>query len=278
VNPIGPRANYDEGKRVAETLMFSYHAQNGVDIRVVRIFNTYGPRMAEDDGRVVSNFIVQALRGEPLTVYGDGEQTRSFCYVTDMIDGLVAMMNVEGVTGPINLGNPSEFTMLELDLNTPPNFGSYMAFSEVPPAAGEVASGVVIDYDWELVEWRYDAAIGRYRRWSDGVEHLDGNTDEQVVAANIIIISPVHAFDGTICEEIRNGVCAHQSVQIQIWGSGTGIVLRDGMVYNVTWHREGRNDMLTFTDSTNNPFPLQIGNSWVQLVPTWLDNPVTVSP
>jgi hypothetical protein len=177
-------------------------------------------------------------------------------------------------------GRPEQFwqALEARDLNAPPNFGSYMAFSEVPPAAGEVASGVVIDYDWELVEWRYDAAIGRYRRWSDGVEHLDGNTDEQVVAANIIIISPVHAFDGTICEEIRNGVCAHQSVQIQIWGSGTGIVLRDGLVYNVTWHRENRNDMLTFTDSTNNPFPLQIGNSWVQLVPTWLDNPVTVSP
>ena len=114
VNPIGIRSCYDEGKRVAETLMMDYHRQNRVDIRIVRIFNTYGPRMAVDDGRVVSNFIVQALRGEPLTVYGDGRQTRSFCYVSDLIDGLIRMMDGEGTIGPLNLGNPAEFTILEL--------------------------------------------------------------------------------------------------------------------------------------------------------------------
>ena len=114
VNPIGPRSCYDEGKRVAETLVMDYHRQNGVDVRIVRIFNTYGPRMAIDDGRVVSNFIVQALRGEPLTVYGDGSQTRSFCYVSDLIDGCIRMMNAEGFTGPVNLGNPNEFTIRQL--------------------------------------------------------------------------------------------------------------------------------------------------------------------
>jgi UDP-glucuronate decarboxylase len=114
VNPIGPRANYDEGKRVAETLMFSYHQQNRVDVRVVRIFNTYAPRMAENDGRVVSNFVAQALRGEPLTVYGDGSQTRSFCFVADLVEGLVRMMGTEDFTGPVNLGNPEEYTMIEL--------------------------------------------------------------------------------------------------------------------------------------------------------------------
>jgi UDP-glucuronate decarboxylase len=113
VNPIGIRSCYDEGKRVAETLMMDYHRQNGVDIRIVRIFNTYGPRMAVNDGRVVSNFIVQALRGENLTVYGDGGQTRSFCYVDDLVDGLVRMMECEGFTGPVNLGNPTETTILE---------------------------------------------------------------------------------------------------------------------------------------------------------------------
>ena len=113
-NPIGARACYDEGKRCAEALMFAYHRQNGVDIRVVRIFNTYGPRMLENDGRVVSNFIVQALRGRDITVYGDGSQTRSFCYVDDLVDGLVKMMNNEELVGPVNLGNPGEFTVLEL--------------------------------------------------------------------------------------------------------------------------------------------------------------------
>jgi len=115
VNPIGPRACYDEAKRVAETLFFDYHRQHGLEIRVARIFNTYGPRMAADDGRVVSNFIVQALRGEPLTIYGDGSQTRSFCYVDDLVGGLIALMdNTSGEIGPVNLGNPGEFTMLEL--------------------------------------------------------------------------------------------------------------------------------------------------------------------
>lgn len=115
VNPIGPRACYDEGKRAAETLMFDYHRQNNVNIRVVRIFNTYGPRMHPYDGRVVSNFIRQALSGEDITIYGDGSQTRSFCYVDDLIDGLLAMMDApDDVTGPVNLGNPGEFTIREL--------------------------------------------------------------------------------------------------------------------------------------------------------------------
>ena len=114
VNPIGVRSCYDEGKRVAETLCFDYHRQHHVDIRIARIFNTYGPRMIENDGRVVSNFVAQALRGEHLTVYGDGQQTRSFCYVNDLVDGLVRLMNTEDVTGPINLGNPAEFSMLQL--------------------------------------------------------------------------------------------------------------------------------------------------------------------
>lgn len=114
VNPVGIRSCYDEGKRCAETLFFDYHRQNGVDIRVIRIFNTYGPRMLPDDGRVVSNFIVQALRGEDLTIYGDGSQTRSFCYVDDLIEGFVRFMNQDQAIGPMNLGNPVEFTMLEL--------------------------------------------------------------------------------------------------------------------------------------------------------------------
>lgn len=115
VNPIGPRACYDEGKRCAETLFFDYRRQHGLDIKVIRIFNTYGPRMHPDDGRVVSNFIVQALKNEDITVYGNGMQTRSFCYIDDLVDGMVRMMNTEkGFTGPVNLGNPREFTILEL--------------------------------------------------------------------------------------------------------------------------------------------------------------------
>ena len=115
VNPIGPRACYDEGKRCAETLFFDYHRQHGVDIKVARIFNTYGPRMSPDDGRVVSNFVLQALRGEPITIYGDGMQTRSFCYVDDLVEGFMRLMDSDpDFTGPVNLGNPTEFKIIEL--------------------------------------------------------------------------------------------------------------------------------------------------------------------
>ena len=114
VNPIGLRSCYDEGKRVAETLIMDYHRQSQVDVKIVRIFNTYGPRMHPEDGRVVSNFIVAALKGEPLTIHGDGLQSRSFCYVTELVDAMYRMMNTENFTGPVNTGNPGEFTMIEL--------------------------------------------------------------------------------------------------------------------------------------------------------------------
>ncbi|HEX3407487.1 MAG TPA: UDP-glucuronic acid decarboxylase family protein [Caulobacteraceae bacterium] len=115
VNPIGPRSCYDEGKRCAETLFFDYHRQHGLEIKVARIFNTYGPRMHPADGRVVSNFIMQALKGEPITIYGEGQQTRSFCYVDDLVDGLMRLMaSPPDITGPVNLGNPAEFTMRQL--------------------------------------------------------------------------------------------------------------------------------------------------------------------
>lgn len=114
VNPIGVRSCYDEGKRLAETLMMDYHRQNHVDIRIARIFNTYGPRMLENDGRVVSNFIVQALRNQPLTIYGKGDQTRSFCYVDELVSALILLMNTDGIDGPVNLGNPREFTIQQL--------------------------------------------------------------------------------------------------------------------------------------------------------------------
>lgn len=135
VNPIGIRSCYDEGKRCAETLFFDYHRQHNLDIKVARIFNTYGPRMHPNDGRVVSNFIVQALKGKDITIYGDGQQTRSFCYVDDLIEGFVRLMNTEpGFTGPVNLGNPGEFTMLELAEKVIKHVGgkSKLAFHPLP--------------------------------------------------------------------------------------------------------------------------------------------------
>jgi hypothetical protein len=164
-------------------------------------------------------------------------------------------------------------------LNTRPQFQTFSAFSSTPPAGGAPASRIAIDYQATQVEWQYDPATGRYRRWSDGEPHLDANTGEQVTAANVIVISPFHILDPTICEQINSdGTCAHLSVQVQLWGTGSGAIFRDGQQYDVTWNRVNRNDMLTFTDSAGNPVPLQIGNGWVQVVPSWLSNPVTVTP
>ena len=132
VNPIGLRSCYDEGKRLAETLMMDYHRQSKVDVRIARIFNTYGPRMLENDGRVVSNFIVQALRGEPVTLYGEGQQTRSFCYVDDLVEGLIRLMNTENVHSPVNLGNPGEFTIRQLAEEVMKICGSNAGFKYQP--------------------------------------------------------------------------------------------------------------------------------------------------
>jgi hypothetical protein len=165
----------------------------------------------------------------------------------------------------------------DLGMNNPPNFTTTNVFSEDPPGGGTPASAFNLDYNWTLVNWRYDPASGRYLRWADGEPHLDGNTLEQVSAANVIVIAPYHAYDATICEQINtDGTCAAQSVEVQLWGSGGGAVFRDGQRYDVTWERLARTDSLTFKDSEGNPFPLKVGNSWVQVVPTWLENPLTV--
>jgi len=154
VNPVGLRSCYDEGKRVAETLMMDYHRQNQVDVRIVRIFNTYGPNMALDDGRVVSNLIVQALRGRPMTIYGDGSQTRSFCYVSDLVEGLVRMMDQDGFLGPVNLGNPAEFSILELAEKIARLTGSGSGIEHQPlPADDPVQRQPNIDLAREKLGW-----------------------------------------------------------------------------------------------------------------------------
>jgi len=154
VNPIGLRACYDEGKRCAETLFFDYHRENKVDIRVIRIFNTYGPRMLADDGRVVSNFIVQALKGEDLTVYGDGTQTRSFCFVDDLLEGMMAIMEQDTTVGPVNLGNPTEFTIRELAEKVLEKVGSSSKLIEKPlPADDPMQRKPDISLAQKVIDW-----------------------------------------------------------------------------------------------------------------------------
>lgn len=160
VNPIGIRSCYDEGKRMAETLFFDYYRQYQVDIKVIRIFNTYGPRMNKDDGRVVSNFIVQALRGDDITIYGDGSQTRSFCYVDDLIEGMYRMMNTDDFTGPVNLGNPGEFTMLELAQKVIELVGSKSQIVYRPlPSDDPMQRKPVTDLAKEKLDWQANIVL-----------------------------------------------------------------------------------------------------------------------
>jgi len=160
VNTIGLRSCYDEGKRMAETLFFDYHRENGVDIRVIRIFNTYGPRMDPYDGRVVSNFIVQALKKQDITIYGSGQQTRSFCYVDDLIEGMYRMMNCENFTGPVNLGNPGEFTMLELARKIIELTGSSSKLIFLPlPSDDPTQRKPVIELAKEKLDWTPKIAL-----------------------------------------------------------------------------------------------------------------------
>lgn len=160
VNAIGIRSCYDEGKRMAETLFFDYYRRHNVDIRIIRIFNTYGSRMNADDGRVVSNFIVQALKNEDLTIYGDGKQTRSFCYVDDLIEGMYRMMNCEGFTGPVNIGNPREFTMIELAQKIIELTDSKSRLAYLPlPGDDPVQRKPVIELAQEKLGWRPTVAL-----------------------------------------------------------------------------------------------------------------------
>ena len=161
VNPVGIRSCYDEGKRSAETLFFDYHRQNGVEIKVIRIFNTYGPNMNVNDGRVVSNFIVQALKGEDITIYGDGTQTRSFCYVDDLVEGMVRMMNSrEGFTGPVNLGNPGEFTVVELARKVISLTGSQSKIVHQPlPQDDPTQRKPVIDLARKELDWNPSVSL-----------------------------------------------------------------------------------------------------------------------
>jgi UDP-glucuronate decarboxylase len=160
VNPIGLRSCYDEGKRVAETLMMDYHRQNKVDTRIARIFNTYGPRMAESDGRVVSNFVVQALRGIPLTLYGDGSQTRSFCYVDDLVEGLIRLMNTDGLHDPVNLGNPGEFSIRQLAETIVELCGSRLSIEYKPlPQDDPTQRRPDIRRANQLLDWRPTVAL-----------------------------------------------------------------------------------------------------------------------
>lgn len=180
VNPIGLRSCYDESKRLAETLMMDYHRQNNVDTRIVRIFNTYGPRMQEGDGRVVSNFIVQALRGDELTLYGAGEQTRSFCYVDDLVEGLIRLMNTEGVHDPVNIGNPREFTIRELAEEVAKICGSEVRIKYMPlPPDDPKQRQPDITRAWELLNWNPTIELreGLARTVSYFAERLKKNRD-----------------------------------------------------------------------------------------------------
>jgi len=165
------------------------------------------------------------------------------------------------------------------DEDRPPEFTAWMTFSSLPPLGGAAANRVQVAYDtYTLVEWVYDPANGRYWRWADGEPTIDANNGEQISAANVILLTAVHTLDKSICLTHSNGVCYDWPLEIQIWGQGDAIILRDGKQFPATWLRENRSDMFTFVDTEGNAVPLQIGNSWFQVLPNYYNNPVTISP
>jgi hypothetical protein len=163
--------------------------------------------------------------------------------------------------------------------NHAPIFSAVMTFSSEPPAGGATASAITIDYqDWTTAEWRYDETDGRYWRWTDGERHTDANTGRQLSAANVVIVFALHQLDRSICLYATGDVCSNFPTEIQLWGWGEAIIFRDGQQYPAIWKREHRSDMLTFYDSEDNPLPLQIGNTWFQVVPYHYVNPVIIAP
>ena len=162
--------------------------------------------------------------------------------------------------------------------NTPPEFNTSLTFSDSPPPGGEPAGEIDIQFLTELVEWNYDPESGRYFRWARGIPVTDANYGNQVSAANVIIVTANHVEDPNICEQVTNNVCVALSIEAQIWGSGPATIFRDGQRYEGTWEREDLKDMFTFYDSSGDPIPLQIGNSWIQVMPTWYEDPVTFEP
>jgi hypothetical protein len=163
-------------------------------------------------------------------------------------------------------------------LGNRPVLNTTMVFDELPPVGDIPASEVTLDYRWAVVDWKYDEESGHYKRWTDGEVHKDANTDEQIQASNVIVILANHREDPTICEQVTNGVCTHYSVEPQIWGTGPAILFRDGKRYDGTWQRINRGDMLTLYDAAGEALPLQIGNTWFQVIPTWYVDPVSVIP
>jgi hypothetical protein len=177
-------------------------------------------------------------------------------------------------------GKPETFwnVLEEKGLNQRPTFNTFMTFHSDPPEGGQPANEAIVDYDWTIINWHFDGMSGRYRRWTDGEKHLDANTNEQVDAANVVVILAGHIEDRNICEQYYNGACASYSVQPQIFGTGPAVIFRDGQRYDATWQRIGRYDMFTFVDEKGQPFPLKPGNTWFQVIPIWYENPVTSNP
>ena len=167
-------------------------------------------------------------------------------------------------------------TLEDKGLNKRPVFNTFTAFSSDPPANGQPATEVTIDYDWTLIDWIFDPGIGRYQRWIDGAPHLDQNSGDQVNTVNVIVVFADHAQDPDICEQVISGICTAFSVEVNLTGSGPAIIFRDGLRYDGLWTRNNRHDMLTFYDNDRQQLPLQVGNSWIQVMPNWYENPVIV--
>ena len=288
--PNAPTSHVRPQSGLNDAAIIYEHLAEGSVTRLSAIF--YGD-MPEKIGPIRSARLIDlelpAMYDSALVFSGAGIGVSRLLFASDF-SGRILRTNSEGYYRS-GENKPTEHTLYarpeglyqELEnrgLDNPPTFNQVMAFSTEAPEGGQQATNLLIDYIWEEVEWRYNAEDGFYYRYGDGQPVLDGNTEEQARTANIVILSPPHVIDYSICEQVNAANdCVAFSVEIQLWGSGRGTVLRDGQQYPIIWQRNGRYDLLTFTDEAGNPFPLKVGNTWVQLVPGWrgYENAVQIS-
>jgi hypothetical protein len=279
---VRPQSGFNEAD-----LVFEHVAEAGITRFTMVIYGKTPPDVGPIRSARLIDLEIPAMYDSALVYSGSSDGVRQKL-LTSNIRPRILFANEPGYyrTGA---NKPIEHTLYAIpatlwdvmegkELGNRPLLNTTMVFDELPPDGGLPAGEVTLDYRWTVADWKFDEESGRYKRWSDGEVHKDANTDEQIQAANVIVILAIHREDPTICEQVTNGVCTHNSVEAQIWGAGPAILFRDGRRYDGTWQRINRGDMLTFYDSVGEALPLQIGNTWFQVIPTWYVDPVSVSP
>jgi hypothetical protein len=267
-------------------LIFEHVTEAGITRFTILIYGKSPPKVGPIRSARLIDLELPAMYDAALVYSGSSEGVREKLLESDFRSRILFAFESgyyrSGEAKPLEhtlyaLPNELWETLEAKGLNQRPVFNTFTAFNSDPPANGQPATDVTIDYDWTLINWVFDPESGRYQRWIDGEPHLDQNSGDQVNTANVIVVFADHVQDPDICEQLINGICTAYSVEINLLGSGPAIIFRDGMRYDGIWTRNNRYDMLTFYDNDGEPLPLQVGNSWIQIIPNWYENPVIVA-